>query len=219
MSDRATREGASQDPYEGMSLKELEQEHDRATKELLRATARELELSLRVSGHAPPIALKKELIQRIQKYKDLIEEEQKNLGEVSGDWREQRQAQILDTIARYQRIVQDLEAAVAKEKAIPVSMSPKGQVVTPSGKTLVEWDVRVGDWAEAPKLLASPPAKRVLVTGLGSDKKPREAYCVGLVRDERDDLVATVWYGFYFAGLPLLEVVHATRILPVDEEP
>lgn len=106
----------------------------------------------------------------------------------------------------------DRAAALAKEKAIPVSLSPKGTVTTPSGK-------RVGDRAEAPKLLASPPAKRVLVMSLDASDKPREAYCVGLVRDERDDLVATVWHGFYFAGLPLLEVVHATRILPVDEEP
>lgn len=109
--------------------------------------------------------------------------------------------------------------ARCSEKAIPVSLSPKGTVTTPSGKTLVEWDVRVGDRAEAPKLLASPPAKRVLVMSLDACDKPREAYCVGLVRDERDDLVATVWYGLYFAGLPLLTVVHATRILPVDEEP
>lgn len=156
----------------------------------------------------------------IVQYKSLIAEERKKLEhatEVEGSEREQ--AHRLDCILRYMRIMQDLEAAVAAEKAIPVSMSPKGTVTTPSGKTLVEWDVRVGDRAEAPKLLASPPAKRVLVMSLDASDKPREAYCVGLVRDERDDLVATVWYGLYFAGLPLLEVVHATRILPVNEEP
>lgn len=89
-----------------------------------------------------------------------------------------------------------------------------------AAKRVKELGLRTGVPAQPLKVSAPPSAKRVLVKPFDfeAEKSLREAYCVGLSRNEHDEVVAMIWWGDYFAGLPFLKEVPASRILPLEEE-